>query len=149
MEDGLWELVAAGLVTADGDNLRALIDPKASASGGIRSQSSASPCRRPLVVAETGHRVIRPARGGRGPRAWPGQLLQRYGIVFRDLLARESMASSWRDLLVCYRRPESTGEIRGGRFVKRLYGRAIRVAGSVGNPLRAMKKRPGTATSRR
>ena len=29
MEDGLWELVAAGLVTADGfENLRALIDPK-------------------------------------------------------------------------------------------------------------------------
>ena len=29
VEDGLWELVAAGLVTADGfDNLRALVDPK-------------------------------------------------------------------------------------------------------------------------
>ena len=29
VEDGLWELVAGGLVTADGfDNLRALIDPK-------------------------------------------------------------------------------------------------------------------------
>ena len=29
VEDGLWELVAAGLVTADGfENLRALIDPK-------------------------------------------------------------------------------------------------------------------------
>ena len=29
MEDGLWELVAAGLVTADGfENLRALLDPK-------------------------------------------------------------------------------------------------------------------------
>src|ERR1019366_253930 len=29
IETGLWELVAAGLVTADGfDNLRALIDPK-------------------------------------------------------------------------------------------------------------------------
>lgn len=29
VEDGLWELVAAGLVTADGfENLRALLDPK-------------------------------------------------------------------------------------------------------------------------
>ena len=29
VEDGLWELVAAGLVTADGfENLRSLIDPK-------------------------------------------------------------------------------------------------------------------------
>ena len=29
IETGLWELVAAGLITADGfDNLRALIDPR-------------------------------------------------------------------------------------------------------------------------
>src|SRR5260370_27433920 len=29
VEDGLWELVAAGLVTADGfENLRSLVDPK-------------------------------------------------------------------------------------------------------------------------
>src|SRR5206468_9791278 len=35
IETGLWELVAAGLVTADGfDNLRALIDPKRRAGQG-------------------------------------------------------------------------------------------------------------------
>ena len=37
--------------------------------------------------------------------------------MFRDLLARESVAPAWRDLLPVYRRLEMRGEIRGGRFV--------------------------------
>ncbi len=44
-------------------------------------------------------------------------LLARYGILFRDLLARESNAPKWRDLLGILRRLEARGEIRGGRFV--------------------------------
>ena len=52
------------------------------------------------------------------------QLFQRYGVVFRDLLAREtSMAwGSWRSLLAIYRRLEARGEIRGGRFVNGFVG---------------------------
>ena len=50
------------------------------------------------------------------------QLLRRYGVVFRDLVVRESLNSSWRDLLVQYRRMESRGEIRGGRFVEGFTG---------------------------
>jgi ATP-dependent Lhr-like helicase len=37
--------------------------------------------------------------------------------VFRDLLARETLAPPWRDLLLELRRMEAKGEIRGGRFV--------------------------------
>jgi ATP-dependent Lhr-like helicase len=44
-------------------------------------------------------------------------LLARYGILFRDLLERESNAPKWRDLLNILRRLEARGEIRGGRFV--------------------------------
>jgi ATP-dependent Lhr-like helicase len=44
-------------------------------------------------------------------------LLARYGILFRDLLVRESNAPKWRDLLGILRRLEARGEIRGGRFV--------------------------------
>jgi ATP-dependent Lhr-like helicase len=44
-------------------------------------------------------------------------LLCRYGILFRDLLERESNAPKWRDLLNILRRLEARGEIRGGRFV--------------------------------
>ena len=44
-------------------------------------------------------------------------LLARYGILFRDLLTRESNAPKWRDLLNVLRRLEARGEVRGGRFV--------------------------------
>jgi ATP-dependent Lhr-like helicase len=44
-------------------------------------------------------------------------LLLRYGIVFRDLLVRESNAPKWRELVGILRRLEARGEIRGGRFV--------------------------------
>jgi len=50
------------------------------------------------------------------------QLLLRWGVVFRDLLARESIAPPWRDLLVTLRRMEAQGEIRGGRFVSGFVG---------------------------
>ena len=50
------------------------------------------------------------------------QLLHRYGVVFRDLLARESSLPPWRDLLVALRRLEARGEIRGGRFVTGFVG---------------------------
>jgi ATP-dependent Lhr-like helicase len=50
------------------------------------------------------------------------QLLLRYGVVFRDLLARESSLPPWRDLLVALRRLEARGEIRGGRFVNSFVG---------------------------
>jgi ATP-dependent Lhr-like helicase len=50
------------------------------------------------------------------------QLLSRYGILFRDLLSRESNAPKWRDLLNILRRLEARGEIRGGRFVSGFSG---------------------------
>ena len=48
-------------------------------------------------------------------------LLQRYGVVFRRVAARENVAS-WRDLVRVYRRMEARGEIRGGRFVHGMSG---------------------------
>ena len=50
------------------------------------------------------------------------QLLLRWGVVFRDLLARETITPPWRDLLVTFRRMEAQGEIRGGRFVSGFVG---------------------------
>jgi ATP-dependent Lhr-like helicase len=49
-------------------------------------------------------------------------LLRRYGVIFRKLLARESNAAPWRDLVRVYRRLEARGEIRGGRFVAGMSG---------------------------
>ncbi|MCY4612961.1 MAG: hypothetical protein OXB94_04995 [Nitrospira sp.] len=59
---------------------------------------------------------------GSPTEAWARQLLRRYGIVFRDLLKRESLAVAWRDLLMIYRRLELRGEIRGGHFVSGMTG---------------------------
>ncbi len=54
VEEGLWELVAAGLVTADGfDNLRALMDPRRRRAEGRETVPPASTCRRSLVSPET------------------------------------------------------------------------------------------------
>jgi ATP-dependent Lhr-like helicase len=45
------------------------------------------------------------------------QLLARYGVVFRDLVWRESFAVPWRQVAWALRRLEARGQIRGGRFV--------------------------------
>jgi len=45
------------------------------------------------------------------------QFLRKYGIVLRDLLARERGAPPWRVLSAIFRRWEAEGQIRGGRFV--------------------------------
>jgi ATP-dependent Lhr-like helicase len=50
------------------------------------------------------------------------QLLRRYGIVFRDLVARESFTAPWRDVARALRRREAKGLIRGGRFVSGFIG---------------------------
>jgi ATP-dependent Lhr-like helicase len=74
------------------------------------------------------------------------QLLRRYGVVFRDVLARESLAQSWRDLLVQYRRMEMAGEARGGRFVSGFTGEQFALPEAV-ESLRAMRNKgisPGT-----
>jgi ATP-dependent Lhr-like helicase len=49
-------------------------------------------------------------------------LLHRYGIVFRELLSRETILPKWRELLITLRRLEDRGEIRGGRFVSGFLG---------------------------
>jgi ATP-dependent Lhr-like helicase len=49
-------------------------------------------------------------------------LLHRYGVVFRDLMERETSMPRWRDLVAMYRRLESRGTVRGGRFVSGLGG---------------------------
>ena len=119
VETALWELVAAGLVTADGfDNLRSLIDPKRRGAQGIgksyRPRHSSG--RWALLHADA------VAERSRAVEAACWMLLRRYGIVIRDLLARESNLPSWRELLTGFRRLEDRGEIRGGRFVDGFLG---------------------------
>src|SRR6185436_7953033 len=60
---------------------------------------------------------VQPVTAEERAERWAWLLLRRYGVMFRDLLARESVAPAWRDLLPVYRRLEMRGEIRGGRVV--------------------------------
>jgi ATP-dependent helicase Lhr and Lhr-like helicase len=113
VEDALWELVAAGLVTADGfENLRSLVDPKRRRGEG-RGRTA-----RPRHAAGRWALLHFPSgKPAASTEAFANQLLLRWGVVFRDLLARETLAPPWRDLLQVLRRMEARGEIRGGRFV--------------------------------
>ncbi len=109
VENGLWELVAAGRVTADGfENLRALMDPK-------RRRSRPRHAAGRWAIMERG-------AGPTDSEFFARQLLERWGVVFRDVIGREALAPAWRDLLVVLRRMEARGEIRGGRFVSGYVG---------------------------
>jgi ATP-dependent Lhr-like helicase len=138
VETGLWELVAAGLVTADGfDNLRALIDPKRrSGQGSARSARPRHSAGR-WAILHTDSAVER----DRAVEATCWMLLRRYGVVFRDLLARESNLPKWRELQWAFRRLEARGEIRGGRFVDGFLGEQFALPAAV-ESLRATRKLP-------
>ena len=111
IETALWELVAAGIVTADGfDNLRSLINPKRRLGPG--SGKAPRPRHTPgrwslLYPAESTDR-------SKLAEATCWMLLRRYGVVFREMLARESNMPKWRELLIAFRRLEDRGEVRGG-----------------------------------
>jgi ATP-dependent Lhr-like helicase len=138
IETALWELVAGGVVTADGfDNLRSLIDPKRRAGQGsgrsVRPRHSSG--RWALLHADAA--VERP----RAVEAACWMLLRRYGIVIRDLLAREANLPSWRELLMAFRRLEDRGEIRGGRFVDGFLGEQFALPVAV-ESVRSMRSLP-------
>ena len=66
-------------------------------------------------------------------------LLKRYGVVFRDLLARETILPKWRELQIGFRRLEDRGAIRGGRFVDGFLGEQFALPVAV-ESLRAARK---------
>jgi ATP-dependent helicase Lhr and Lhr-like helicase len=143
VEEGLWTLVAHGLVTGDGiAGLRALLK---------RPDESRSRRRRLHAV-----------RGGRGrhlptgrwallrasvepstdpdPMRFARQALRRYGVVMRELRARETRWPTWRTMLGALRTLEARGEVRGGRFVQGLVGEQFALPEAV-EALRAVRRR--------
>jgi ATP-dependent Lhr-like helicase len=50
------------------------------------------------------------------------QLLERWGVVFYDLVAAEHPVVRWRDLQWALRRMEDRGLVAGGRFVRGFSG---------------------------
>jgi len=140
IETALWELVAAGLVTADGfDNLRSLIDPKRRAGQGSGRAARPRHNAGRWAVLHTDSVIER----DRAVEATCWMLLKRHGVVFRDLLARETNLPKWRELQIAVRRLEARGEIRGGRFVDGFLGEQFALPVAV-ESLRATRKLPPT-----
>jgi ATP-dependent Lhr-like helicase len=131
LDDVLGELVARGFITADGfSGLRNLVRESTTGDSSLASaptmaklirkrRSSQSVGRWSLWRTDkTEKRVL----SQNTVEHWAWQLLRRWGVVYRDLLDRESGAPRWWELVRVYRRMEARGEIRGGRFIKGVAG---------------------------
>ncbi len=141
-EAALGELVAHGLVTSDRfGGLRALITPSA------RRVRFARDRRRAAAGIDAAGRwsLTEPAAEGaeytdQAIETIAGVLLERYGVVFRALLTRESRRlPPWRLLARVLRRMEARGEIRGGRFVSGFSGEQFALPAAV-TALRTLPK---------
>jgi ATP-dependent helicase Lhr and Lhr-like helicase len=140
----LWDLVAAGLVTADGfDSLRVLVDPRRkqrfAAPAGVRKAARPSAGRWSMMRAPDAAEQSPEWRDAAVETAC-GVLLRRYGVVFRDLMERETAMPKWRELLGMFRRMEARGTVRGGRFVSGFGGEQFALPEAV-ESLRAMRGR--------
>ncbi len=139
VESALWELVTAGIITADGfDNIRALIDPKRRAGQGrghgARPRHSVG--RWSLLYShETPDRA-------QVTEATCWMLLNRYGVVFREMAARETIVPRWRELLIAFRRIEDRGLIRGGHFVNGFLGEQFALPVAVESLRAARREEP-------
>jgi len=142
VDEGLWDLVARGLVTAD-------------AFSAVRALLSARDRWRTRTVRRPSGRLARrraPAGTGIGEGRWsllpgpevlgapvvgdgvlaPGnedlaesvahQLLLRWGVVAWEIWRRESFTVPWREVVWALRRMEARGLALGGRFVAGLSG---------------------------
>lgn len=127
VQTALWELATAGLASADGfDPLRAMMDPKRKplvaepVANGTKRGARATGGRWSLFDCEDTSQQTAPQKARIAETALESAtkvLLQRYGVLFRDLIQREANAPKWRDLLRMLRRLEARGDVRGGRFV--------------------------------
>jgi ATP-dependent Lhr-like helicase len=143
VEEALWDGVSRGLVTADGFRaVRSLLR-----RGGRARQPGLRGLRRGLGGtggSSAGRWSLLPGPAATGDRdelaeAVAEQLAARWGVVFRDLMARENLAVPWREILWAFRRMEARGTIRGGRFVAGFSGEQFAHPGAV-DVLRAVRK---------
>jgi ATP-dependent Lhr-like helicase len=164
IESALWDGVARGLLTADGfAAIRSLVGGPGSAAG-LRSTpkptvprparvsrlrrgapgrttaagrwslvADAGPVEQSEVARETDREIL--------AEALADQLLQRWGVVFRDLAVHEGVPLPWRELQWALRRLEDRGLIRGGRFVNGFSGEQYALPAAV-EQLAATRRAP-------
>jgi ATP-dependent helicase Lhr and Lhr-like helicase len=147
VDEGLWDLVARGLVTADAFSaVRSLL----SARDRWRTRTVRRPSNRlgrrrapvgtgigegrwsllpgPEVLGPTASEAAAPGSRALVPgneelaEAVAHQLLMRWGVVAWELWGRESFKVPWREVVWALRRMEARGLALGGRFVAGLAG---------------------------
>jgi ATP-dependent Lhr-like helicase len=142
VDEGLWDLVARGLVTADAFSaVRSLL----SARDRWRTRTTRRPSARPGLARRRapvgtgigeGRWSLLPVGPSDGPSneasLGPGNeelaesvaymLLARWGVVAWEVTKRESFRVPWREIVWALRRLEARGVALGGRFVAGLSG---------------------------
>jgi ATP-dependent Lhr-like helicase len=143
VEEGLWDGVARGLITADGFRaIRSLFGRRAmqNAPGRYRLRRGSQ-----LTARTAGRWSLLPEAPDCDPdelaEAVAEQLAVRWGVVFRDLAVRENLAVPWREVLWALRRMEARGTVSGGRFVTGFSGEQFAHPDAVAM-LRDIRKRP-------
>ncbi len=138
LQEALGELIARGLITSDGfSGLRSLMMDKLEASARRTDGPPRGYVRKRSTTAGTGRWSLwrRPMTDNSEQaahiEAWAWQLLRRWGVMFRDLLDRETGAPRWWELLQVYRRLEARGELRGGRFITGVAGEQFALESTV------------------
>lgn len=148
-EDAIGELVAAGLIVSDSyAGLRALLVPaKYKLSGTLsRGRKQAS-----FTMEQAGRWTLLRSAISNEKEISDAEilemtarvLLKRYGVMFRRLADRETIALPWRDLVRVYRKLEARGEIRGGRFVEGMWGEQFALPEAL-TKLRAIRREERT-----
>jgi ATP-dependent helicase Lhr and Lhr-like helicase len=129
-QEALGELVGLGLAHADSfAGLRALLMPPQR-----RRRARRAP---PYGMVDSGRwtlvRRVEPAQRGEAIEHFVRALLRRWGVLCPQLLAREpDWAPPWRELLMCCRRLEARGDLRGGRFIAGFSGEQFALPQAIG-----------------
>ena len=151
LQRALWELVAAGLVTADGfDSLRILIDPRRKPGFGTPSRAGTGKPRNgagrwSLLCGEAA--MNHPEQREAQLESACAVLLRRYGLVFRDLLAREETMPRWRELVGIFRRMEARARSAAGGFFRALAESSLRCRRQSNRCARCAARRGATKRS--
>ncbi len=147
--EALWELIRAGCATNDSLAAVRLLLSLEGRQGLLRARGERVPSRQALRVRSRlkslpGRWSLLP--GGESSAetrlpAWAEQLLERYGVIFRELLALEPAAPPWRELVAELRRREYAGRLRRGLFVGGVSGEQYALPSAV-ELLREVRRAP-------
>jgi ATP-dependent Lhr-like helicase len=148
VERALWDGVARGLVMCDGfAAIRSLVKIGGGAAPPRAWRLSALRRRAPASSGAAGRWSLVPPADLEVDRhdlaeAVAEQLLNRWGVLFRDVAQRDSLRLPWREIQWALRRLEDRGLVSGGRFVAGFSGEQYALPAAVEQLARMRKTAP-------